>query len=214
MLLYAALYWPEYARSLACSEDTFDLSLSFYYEKSQICEYWPKTYRAVVWKYDDPLNSFTLLHLASYFGILPLAENLLLKKGWLNKMKRKLYLNKTDDSGRMALIWAAQSGHDALVRLLSEKGADFEAKNIYGETALYKAAQCGHEAVVRLLLKKGADVEAMTGFEGVTALHAAAEKRHEAVVQLLLEKGADVKAKDKIEGTALTRQTKVGTSLW
>ena len=57
----------------------------------------------------------------------------------------------TDRDGRTALIWAAQDGHEAVVRLLLEKGADVEAKDRDGRTALIWAAQGGHEAVVRLL---------------------------------------------------------------
>jgi hypothetical protein len=103
LLSYAVLYWPEHARSLARSEDIFDLSLPFYHKKSQIRMSWLKTYWAIE-EFGDPPKSFTLLHLASCFGILPLAENLLLRKGLINKMKRLLYLNKVDDIGWTALI--------------------------------------------------------------------------------------------------------------
>jgi ankyrin repeat domain-containing protein 50 len=80
LLLYAALHWPEHARSLARSEDIFSLSLPFYAKKSLVRESWLKTYWTAE-MYRSPPDSFTLLHLASFFGILPLAENLVLKKG-------------------------------------------------------------------------------------------------------------------------------------
>jgi hypothetical protein len=203
LLSYAALHWPEHARSLARSEDIFDLSLPFYHKTSQIRLSWLRTYWAMK-EYDDLPKSFTLLHLASYFGILPLAENLLLKKGLINKVKRLLVLglNKIDDKRSTTLYWAAQRGHEAVVRLLLEKGADVEAKGRFRETALIGAARGGHEAVVRLLLEKGADVEAKDEYGG-TALVGAAEGGHEAVVRLLLEKGADVEVKDGLGGTAL-----------
>lgn len=44
LLSYAALHWPEHARSLARSEDIFDLSLPFYHKKSQTRMSWLKTY--------------------------------------------------------------------------------------------------------------------------------------------------------------------------
>jgi ankyrin repeat protein len=50
-------------------------------------------------------------------------------------------------------------GHETVVELLLEKGADLECKSNYGETPLCQAAQNGHEAVVRLLLERGAGVE-------------------------------------------------------
>ena len=65
-------------------------------------------------------------------------------------------IDKKDILGRTPLIYAAQSGHEALVRLLLERGADVEAKDRGGETALIYAAESGHEAVVRLLKSAGA----------------------------------------------------------
>ena len=201
LLSYAALHWPEHARSLAPSEDIFDLSRSFYYKKSRIRESWLQTCWAEKMHGDTP-QSFTLLHLASCFGIRPLAEKLLRKEGLPNRWKLKFYLNKGDNKGGTALMWAAQGGHKAVVQLLLEKGANVEAKNKYRETALHGAARGGHEAVVRLLLEKGADVEAKSKYGG-TALDGAVRGRHEAVVRLLLENGADVEAKSKYGGTAL-----------
>ncbi len=49
-----------------------------------------------------------------------------------------------------ALAWAVEKGHEAVVRLLLEKGATPD------QQALSWAAGNGHEAVVRLLLEKGA----------------------------------------------------------
>lgn len=46
------------------------------------------------------------------------------------------------------------------MRLLLEKGADFETRGKDGRTPLSYAAEKGHEAVVKLLLEQGADVNA------------------------------------------------------
>jgi Ankyrin repeats (many copies) len=51
---------------------------------------------------------------------------------------------------------AASRGHEAVVRLLAEKGADVNRRGADGWTALDLAASRGHEAVVRLLAEKGA----------------------------------------------------------
>ena len=61
--------------------------------------------------------------------------------------------------GQTPLSWAAENGHEAVVKLLLEKGADVECKSNDGRTPLWWAAEKGHEAVVKLLLEKGADVE-------------------------------------------------------
>lgn len=56
-----------------------------------------------------------------------------------------------DKSGNAVLHEEARDGHEAVVRLLVEKGADLEAKNYYGMTALDVAAEKGHTALVQLL---------------------------------------------------------------
>ena len=78
--------------------------------------------------------------LASYFDILPLAENLVLR----------LYSNQIDDQGLTALIWVVVGGHEAIVTLLLENGADIEGNERWGQPVI-TAAENGHGAIVRLL---------------------------------------------------------------
>jgi hypothetical protein len=59
-------------------------------------------------------------------------------------------------SGQTPLSWAAWNGHEAVVELLLEKGAELETKSISGRTPVSYTAWYGHEAVVKLLLEKGA----------------------------------------------------------
>jgi ankyrin repeat protein len=101
--------------------------------------------------------------------------------------------------GRTPLFWAAESGHEAIVRLLLATGkADINARDNGGRTPLSRAAEKGHEAIVQLLLATGkADINARDLTFGRTPLSWAAEKGHEAIVQLLLATGkADIDAKD------------------
>src|SRR5947209_1044850 len=59
----------------------------------------------------------------------------------------------------LGAVLAAQKGHEAFVKLLLDKGTNFEAKEItYGRTPMSWAAEEGHEGVVKLLLEKGADL--------------------------------------------------------
>ncbi|KAL9609925.1 MAG: hypothetical protein Q9167_005343 [Letrouitia subvulpina] len=101
-----------------------------------------------------------------------------------------------------ALQVASYEGHESIVRLLLEKGADINAQcGRYG-TALQAASASGHESIVRLLLEKGADINAQCGFIG-TALQAASASGHESIVRLLLENGADINAQYGLYRTAL-----------
>ena len=102
---------------------------------------------------------------------------------------------KYKEEGQTPLFWAASDGHEAVVQLLIDKGADIEAKDRYGRTPLSWAAEKGHEAVVQLLIDKGADIEAKNHY-GRTSLFWAAENGQETVMQLLINKGADIEAKD------------------
>ena len=141
-------------------------------------------------------------------------------------------MNSTDSWGGTPLTWAAQEGHEAVVKLLIDSGADVNAKRRRNrsyrcdhnleETALTRAVKSGHEGVVQLLLDGGADVnlklkqlsEKDTTACGLsflcdkewTAMTLAVELGNEAVVRLLLNGGADVNAKRNEKTAHYSRQ--------
>ncbi|KAJ6780228.1 hypothetical protein PWT90_01955 [Aphanocladium album] len=90
-----------------------------------------------------------------------------------------------------ALYAAASQGHEALVRLFIEYGADISIISPDNDTALHTAAGKGHEAIVRILIDQGVDIHLRARF-GQTALQLACRSGHLAVVQLLIDSGADV----------------------
>ena len=109
------------------------------------------------------------------------------------------------------LIVGSYFGHDAVVRLLVEKGADIDSKDSrFGRTPLSWAAGNGHEAVARLLLEKGSDVNTKDK-RGTTPLHLATEGGHEAVVKLLLQNRANIGMKEQNGATALARAIEGGS---
>ncbi|KAH0555897.1 hypothetical protein GP486_006156 [Trichoglossum hirsutum] len=115
-------------------------------------------------------------------------------------------LNIYTDSSKFrdALLWAANLGHEEVVRLLLEGRAGAAAMDKRGgdtacTLALHHATENGHESVVRLpLLGEDAAINAKNS-DGETA----AKKGHEAVVRLLLESKLDVNAKGHHGQTAL-----------
>lgn len=81
------------------------------------------------------------LHLVAYFGLEKIVKPPLDLHGW----------DPEDDSGRTPLSWAAENGHEAVVRLLLAKGANLRAKDHSTLLPVSWAAMSGHETIVRLL---------------------------------------------------------------
>ena len=79
----------------------------------------------------------------------------------------------------------AEMGHTAVAALLLERGADVNAKGVFGGTGLHWAAINGHTDTVAFLLAHGADATIQD-----TKFHAnpegwAAEGRHDEIRELL-----------------------------
>jgi ankyrin repeat protein len=106
-----------------------------------------------------------------------------------------------DENRNTPLIYAADSGHVAVVRVLLEGGANAERANANQQTDLHYAAWSEHLAVCRLLLDWGAKVDPLDTWKD-TPLHEAARMGQLCVIKLLVERGADVRVKNKEGRTA------------
>jgi ankyrin repeat protein len=145
----------------------------------------------------------TPLFTACIFGFFEILEK-------LNTIENNNW-NQKNSEGYNALHLAIRSGHDAVVKLLLEKGAELESKDTnFGQTPLSLAAENGNDAVVKLLLEKGAELESKNTKFGQTPLSLAAENGHDAVVKLLLEKGAELEAKNTYSRTPLSLAAEKG----
>jgi len=83
------------------------------------------------------------------------------------------------------LMAAAAHGHERVVEMLLQRGADVNLQNIVGVTALMLAVRYGLERVFELLLQRGAEINKQNSY-GDTALMFAACCGHPAIVLHLL----------------------------
>ena len=119
-----------------------------------------------------------------------------------------------DGLSEKALHRASKLGHELVVQLLLDHGADVHARDSCDGTPLHSASAWDYAriggSVVRLLLEHGAKINAQRS-SGCSPLHLAVQSGNERMVQLLLECGADVNARDNNARTPLHF---VSDSLW
>jgi len=82
------------------------------------------------------------------------------------------------------LMAAADGGHEAMVRMLLQRGASVDLRKPGGSTALMGAAALGHTTIVQALLDAKADAS-LRITNGTTALMLAEHQKHTAAAQLL-----------------------------
>lgn len=119
------------------------------------------------------------------------------KVGDANKVKDLLQQDRSLTSARdpdksTPLHWAAWKGHDQIVQILLDAGADVHAKNEnghWGDTPLHAAAHGNQAAAARALIAAGADVHAKDSFGQTPLAHTAIHKAT-AAAKALKEAGA------------------------
>jgi ankyrin repeat protein len=98
-------------------------------------------------------DGWTPLHLAAFFGKDD-AARLLLNSG------ADLKARSTNSMENTALHAAAAGKHAAIVKLLLERGANVNARQVGGWTPLHSAANNGDVETAKILVDAGADVSA------------------------------------------------------
>jgi ankyrin repeat protein len=113
------------------------------------------------------------------------------------------YCGRDSRNGRIALMFAAESGDlDSVRALLATAPETVNMQDAHGRTALIFAAYNGHRNIVQTLINAGAIVD-MPDLDGRTAVMCAAQHCHAATVQTLVENRANVNAQDNEGATAL-----------
>ena len=135
----------------------------------------------------------THISVACAFGLLKFMKEHALPIIELNRSRR------VGSNKYTFLLIAAEEGHDQLIQLLLDQGANVNAQGGEYGNALQAASYRGHDQMVQMLLDKGANINAQGGYYG-NALQAASGEGHDQVVQMLLDTGADVNAQVKYYG--------------
>ncbi|HJZ23529.1 MAG TPA: ankyrin repeat domain-containing protein [Candidatus Babeliales bacterium] len=125
----------------------------------------------------------TLLHTASYLGLIKAVE-VLLEFG--------ADINEQDNDGYTPLHRATFKGNIDIVDLLLRKGADTDLKNNCGATSLHIASSFKYTEIITLLCKHNANVNAVDTMSGYTPLIISASKGNVNAIDILFLVGADV----------------------
>lgn len=147
----------------------------------------------------DDLGKTALLHAVSYDDPKLIANLINLDNA---------AVNLPDNSGNTPLIYAAQRGQDANIKVLLANDANVSYRNpATGLCALSAAAAEGRDSTIRLLVKTGhADVN-LSDLSGRTPIFYAVEQDQPAALRALIALGADVNAQDNTGVTPLMRAT-------
>jgi ankyrin repeat protein len=194
-LEYSAAYWPDHVRNMPLTsmrKETDRVHRLYDMSGKPFSRWFPIFWRTIRPYERAPVMS--ALHLAAFIGheqevysILGVNEN---------------DVNAPDDTATYPVMWASINGHDRVVQLLLERGADVNAQGGEYGNALQAACDRGHVKIAQMLLERGADVNAQGGEYG-NALQAACDRGHVKIAQMLLERGADVNAQGGEYGNAL-----------
>lgn len=194
---YAARSWGHHVlmASMEAEQSIFDLLESE--PKVSACSQALMVSRSYLGNSQSVPRHITGLHFAALFG-LKTTIRILLNIGYSP--------DPGDTSFRTPLIYAAEMGHEAVVRTLLGTGkVDIDSKDEDGRTPLSHAAERGHEDIVRTLLDTGNANADSKGEDDSTPLSYAAANGHEAIVRLLLDCGmVDANVKSSWGRTALS----------
>ena len=139
------------------------------------------------------IHGFSIFHVASRYGHLPIVEKLL---------DYGADVNCQTIQGSTALQLACGSGRHTVVDRLIKSGAELHQKDGQSLTALhYACIGCYHECV-KILLSNGADVSVVDQ-NGKTPLYFAASSGTVTICKDLLDKGANINCVDNNQMTPL-----------
>ncbi|KAG9230726.1 ankyrin repeat protein, partial [Amylocarpus encephaloides] len=151
LFVYAAQNWGHHGRMALTLDHELGVAVAKFLQKEAnvssssqglfAVKRWP-----VHKKYSqETRKNITGVHLAAYFGIKSVVKLLL---------DNPIEADSQESDGRTPLSWAAENGHDAVLKLFLETGEiEADSRDSDGWTPLSWAAWKGHEAVAKILLE-------------------------------------------------------------
>ena len=142
-LEYAIVHWTFHAKQ--GNLDKTDYSVSFFKDDSARRRLWWESHwisrrQTFAWKWTAP-GGFSLLHLAAFFDIVPLALYVDERKGRIQEL-----LGAEDHQGMKPINWATERSQAAMVKFLLQRGE-------FDEEALRQAARTGEASIITMLLE-------------------------------------------------------------
>jgi ankyrin repeat protein len=134
------------------------------------------------WARNEKMNG---LHIMAHRGMHVLFQDFMPGEGFTPTIS----IDSRDSWSHTPLSYAAASGHENVVKILLDNGADATCDSLMH--ALFSAARIGHESIVTLLLDRGVDIGDW-GHTMSIALEKASYNGHERVVRILLRRGANI----------------------
>ena len=158
LLTYAVINWAEHASH--ASLNGLNFASPFFAPKSAIRRtwwesYWISTRSKRAWRWTTP-TSFSLLHLAAYFGVLSIAVYLE-NSGLLQKL-----LAERDSHGIRPIEYSVMKCNFSMAVFMLDRGALNVPKDkldSYDEPIIHSAARSGDDRIVSLLLDRGESVD-------------------------------------------------------
>lgn len=196
LLRYAAKHWTAHVQQSEKKGPQTKILRYFGWPSEHVVQRWSELHSSITedrnWR-----NGTTLLHVASRYQLTGPLLGILQSKEVLGDK-----IDASDDENRTPLWWAAFEGHEAVVRLLLDNGANVNGPHDKMGRILYSAIWGGEEQIVRMILDYGADINAKGGYNG-NALQLASFFGKEQIVRTLLDYGADTNVVGGAYGTAL-----------
>lgn len=113
-----------------------------------------------------------------------------------NLIHQGVDVNQADTNGDSPMIMAAYEGHDEILKVLLEAGADVTALDPgMKATALHAAAYAGRTGAAHLLIAHKVEINRQGPYNGYTALHDAIWQGHLDTARVIIEAGADLTIK-------------------